>query len=57
MLARIEEARGQFDLAERDYHQFLVRYDMPTASHRHLVEEGRAALARLTSVPEPAETR
>jgi TolB-like protein len=57
MLARIEEARGQFDLAERDYHQFLVRYDMPTASHRHLVEEGRAALARLGGVPEPSETR
>jgi hypothetical protein len=57
MLARIEEARGQSALAERHYHQFLVRYDMPTARHRHLVEEGRAALARLTGVPEPAETR
>ncbi len=55
MLARIEEARGQFALAERDYRQFLGRYDMPSASHRHLVEEGHAALARLAGVPESGE--
>ena len=38
-LARIEEAQHQFTQARRDYGQFLVRYDMPPVSHRHLVEE------------------
>ena len=47
-LARIEEARGQFAFARRDYRQFLDRYDMPPSAHRAVVEEARAALARLT---------
>ena len=51
-LARIEEAQHQFTQARRDYGQFLVRYDMPPVSHRHLVEEGREALARLTGEEE-----
>ncbi|HEX3274177.1 MAG TPA: hypothetical protein VHR43_04920, partial [Gemmatimonadales bacterium] len=28
-LAQIEEARGQFAEARRDYQRFLIRYDMP----------------------------
>jgi TolA-binding protein len=47
-LARIEEARGQRHEARRDYQQFLVRYDLPPASHRALVADARAAFARLS---------
>ncbi len=54
-LARIEEARGQFVQARRDYRQFLVRYDMPPASHRHLVVEASAALSRLGGAPDTSE--
>jgi serine/threonine-protein kinase len=54
-LARIEEARGQFTQARRDYRQFLVRYDMPPAGHRHLVGEASAALARLSGAPDTSE--
>jgi hypothetical protein len=38
-------------LARAHYEQFLRRYDMPTAMHRHLVEEARGALARLGGKP------
>ena len=46
-LARIEEARGRPDLAMFYYRQFLKRYDRPVPAQRKLVEEARAALARL----------
>ncbi len=45
--ARIEDARGRVDLARQYYENFLRRYDLPVPAHRHLVEEARAALARL----------
>lgn len=48
-LARIEEARGERDVAREHYAQFLRRYDLPVAVHRHLVDEARAALRRLGS--------
>jgi hypothetical protein len=54
-LARVEQARGQFAQARRDYRQFLVRYDMPPASHRHLVVEASAALGRLSGAPDTSE--
>ncbi|HET6578191.1 MAG TPA: serine/threonine-protein kinase [Gemmatimonadales bacterium] len=56
-LARIEEARGQLDAARRDYQAFLVRYDMPPPAHRHLVQETREALARLSRGADPATDR
>jgi hypothetical protein len=46
-LGRIEEARGNAELATFYYGQFLRRYDRPVAAHRHLVDEARTALARL----------
>jgi TolB-like protein len=46
--ARIDDAGGHPDLARAHYQQFLLRYDMPTPSHRRLVEEADEALARLT---------
>jgi len=46
--ARIEDARGRPELARRHYRQFLLRYDLPVPSHRHLVEEAREALVRLS---------
>jgi hypothetical protein len=46
--ARIEDARGQAELARAHYEQFLRRYDMPTARHQHLVREAALALARLS---------
>jgi hypothetical protein len=49
--ARIEEARGSTRLASEDYQQFLRRYDMPVPAQRHLVEEAKAALARMASEP------
>jgi TolB-like protein len=47
-LARIEDARGRVDEARRLYQEFLIWYDMPAPAHRHLVEEARSALARLS---------
>ncbi len=47
--ARIEDARGNAPLALEYYREFLLRYDMPTARHRHLVDEARLAVARLSS--------
>jgi TolB-like protein len=46
--ARIEDAGGHPDVARAHYKQFLLRYDMPMPSHRHLVEEADKAMARLT---------
>jgi tetratricopeptide (TPR) repeat protein len=46
--ARIEESRGGDSLAQEYYRQFLRRYDQPMPSQRHLVEEARAALVRLS---------
>jgi hypothetical protein len=46
-LARIEEAKGLFPEARRDYEAFLAVYDLPSPAHRHLVDEAREALARL----------
>jgi hypothetical protein len=54
-LARVEQARGQFAQARRDYQQFLVRYDMPPAGHRHLVVEASAALGRLSGARDSSE--
>ena len=45
--ARIEEFRDQDSLAQEYYRQFLRRYDRPMPSQAHLVEEAKAALARL----------
>jgi TolB-like protein len=55
--ANIEDGHGDVDAARRDYQQFLVRYDMPTPAHRHLVMEAKAALARLGSTPAPPAER
>jgi serine/threonine protein kinase len=46
--ARIEQAAGRNDLARTYYAQFLRRYDAPVPAHRPLVDEARAARARLT---------
>ena len=46
--ARIEDARGNVPLAQEYYQEFLLRYDMPTPKQRHLVDEAREALARLS---------
>jgi hypothetical protein len=51
--ARIEDARGHPTLARDHYRQFLTRYDLPMAAHRHLVEEAREALARLSGRGDP----
>jgi serine/threonine protein kinase len=45
--ARIEEAHGQPVAARAYYVRFLSNYDTPVPAHRALVEEARAALARL----------
>jgi serine/threonine-protein kinase len=47
---RIEEARGNSEFAKRSFEEFLERYDMPVESHRHLVDEAQAALARLSGM-------
>jgi TolB-like protein len=52
--ARIEDARGHPELAREHYEQFLMRYDMPVAAHRHLVQEATEALARLSGRHDPA---
>jgi tetratricopeptide (TPR) repeat protein len=46
-LARIEEAQGRAEAARDHYQQFLRRYDMPPAAHKHLVDEARASLRKL----------
>ncbi|MBA3260225.1 MAG: hypothetical protein H0T68_12275, partial [Gemmatimonadales bacterium] len=56
-LARIADARGRVDDARRLYQDFLIWYDMPPPAHRHLVQEARAALGRLSGGREPSETR
>jgi len=56
MLARIEEARGQTPMAKEHYQQFLRHYDSPMPAQQHLVDEARAALARLSGA-DPSETR
>jgi serine/threonine protein kinase/TolB-like protein len=45
--ARIEEAAGRDELARSYYWQYLRRYDRPVPAHRPLVDEARAAMARL----------
>jgi tRNA A-37 threonylcarbamoyl transferase component Bud32 len=57
MLARIEERRGDARSASEHYRQFLRRYDAPMSRQRHLVEEGRDALARLSGVRESPTPR
>jgi hypothetical protein len=56
-LARIEDARGRVDEARRLYREFLIWYDMPVPAHRHLVEEARSALARLSGALDRSEER
>ncbi len=51
--ARLEEARGQGEVARAHYERFLRFYDAPVAAHRHLVEEARAALRRLSGQGDP----
>jgi serine/threonine protein kinase/TolB-like protein len=46
--ARIEEAADRADVAATYYGQFLRRYDAPVPAHRPMVDEARAAIARLT---------
>jgi hypothetical protein len=48
--ARIEDARGNPPLAREYYQEFLLRYDMPTPKGRHLVDEAREALVRLSGM-------
>jgi hypothetical protein len=52
--ARIEDARGNGPLAQEYYQDFLFQYDMPTPKHRHLVDEAREALSRLSGDRRPA---
>ena len=56
-LARIADARGRVDEAWRLYQDFVIWYDLPPPAHRQLVEEARAALARLSGVRGPSEGR
>jgi tRNA A-37 threonylcarbamoyl transferase component Bud32/TolB-like protein len=46
-MAGAEVARGDHRLAREYYQRFLQRYDLPSPKMRHLVDEARAALARL----------
>ncbi|MDQ3138760.1 MAG: hypothetical protein M3Q93_14370, partial [Gemmatimonadota bacterium] len=55
--ARIEDARGHPALARAHYRQFLRRYDMPMPTNRHLVDEARQALARLSGQDDPSRDR
>jgi hypothetical protein len=48
MRARIDEAQGDTRSAKMHYEYFLRRFDAPMPRQRHLVEEARAALARLS---------
>jgi serine/threonine-protein kinase len=45
--ARLEEAQGEHAIAREHYRLFLQRFDAPVPSLVHLVEQGRAGLARL----------
>jgi hypothetical protein len=47
--ARVAESLGRNDLARDYYQRFLVRYDAPSALHRHLVDEAKDASGRLGS--------
>jgi hypothetical protein len=42
--ARVARALGRNDVAREYYQRFLVRYDAPTARHRHLLDEASNAL-------------
>ena len=46
--ARIMEAQGRRDAARGYYTRFLDNYDAPMQAHQRLVDEARAALARMT---------
>jgi hypothetical protein len=46
---RIEERSGRNDLALNYYREFLRIYDRPVIAHRPLIEEAKAAVARLTA--------
>jgi TolA-binding protein len=56
-LATISELLGRNDEARHAYQEFLQRYDLPMPAHRALVEEARAALARLTHQGDPPPTQ
>jgi hypothetical protein len=45
---RVAEALDQRALAVRYYERFLSVYDAPTPAHRHLMEDARASLRRLS---------
>ena len=47
--ARVAEALGRDAEAHTYYLRFLWRYDAPGPTHRHLVDEARAALVRVTA--------
>jgi hypothetical protein len=51
--ARINDALGRKEEARSDYTEFLRRYDLPSAFQRHLVDEARAALRRLSGRGDP----
>ncbi len=55
-MARVEIGRGNQDLARDYYRLFLQRYDLASPRMQHLVDEARAAMARLSGF-DPAETR
>jgi hypothetical protein len=44
---RVAEAQGQREEALHRYREFLRRYDLPVAAHRHLVAEAEGAVRRL----------
>ena len=44
---RIEEQRGTRAPPGNYYREFLRRYDRPVLGHRRLVDEAKAAMARL----------
>ena len=44
---QIEEQRGRSASARKYYREFLRRYDRPVTGHRRLVDEAKAAVARL----------
>ncbi len=47
--ARLDERRQRSASARQAYARFLNRYDSPVAQHQHLVDEARAAAARLNA--------
>ena len=49
--ARAEEALGHREVAREYYDQFLRRYDLPVAAHRHHVEDAPLAVVRLRGDP------